>query len=776
MNFEKNNNIKTAKVEQEKGLEETSFFDKAEAGFLLKPQSIKNELENLREEIKNMEKSFAQPGSLKSENEEIEKLIPIKESQIRKLETVLTVTEDKIKNDYEKKGPNNVDLIIDQEEKILQVLKKMEDLEGAELAFVPMARDVIHEWNVTDSKNYFTNERKIAEVLLMVYRNKKNKKDFPVETPENKSTKKDTESLVEDISGGDVESVKDSIINAEEGIEDGEDQEGQEDEDMESVNENVDNDENVIEVNIGGDAESVAVAENDTESDIENDTENDIENNAEVDTKKRNRIFDRIRGSKRLKWLMMLLALSSCSLEKLENNEKESEKNKTENTIDVNEKNDIDSDNIAYLDASDFSASENLDTAKVFASDISEKINSAVADTISKEITSIAKTVVLAKGDGVGLINDYKMPNNHKVNFIDGRTGSIHKDLAAISKTVHEGDVVMQSEDGGIYVLCFNGVSDSKIDAYEDSNNISPDLALKNDSESNLETNINAGADNNNIEQSNTSSNIESDSIENSTISLDSAEVIDLTPALKEFRAQQRAEMGDTLAKSSDSLNVKDADLDSKLETSDNAPRKKNFFQRLFQKKDKNKKEEVLSTQDESNKQDNSNKTESKKNDTSVNKKRVNNEVKSNIDVQDLLKRIEAGKVDGLKIEEGKKVNIDKDTLVSLNEVVSSLDTLEAVSIKENTNISSTTNNSKDPKYIIEKVYDNKEVLPYQVQTTLTFRKVNGGYFVENSDGTNSFLTIEDSVMKKMDGYGQEVITNVKINDTWHSVLKEVKP
>lgn len=776
MNFEKNNNIKTAKVEQEKGLEETSFFDKAEAGFLLKPQSIKNELENLREEIKNMEKSFAQPGSLKSENEEIEKLIPIKESQIRKLETVLTVTEDKIKNDYEKKGPNNVDLIIDQEEKILQVLKKMEDLEGAELAFVPMARDVIHEWNVTDSKNYFTNERKIAEALLMVYRNKKNKKDFPVETPENKSTKKDTESLVEDISGGDVESVKDSIINAEEGIEDGEDQEGQEDEDMESVNENVDNDENVIEVNIGGDAESVAVAENDTESDIENDTENDIENNAEVDTKKRNRIFDRIRGSKRLKWLMMLLALSSCSLEKLENNEKESEKNKTENTIDVNEKNDIDSDNIAYLDASDFSASENLDTAKVFASDISEKINSAVADTISKEITSIAKTVVLAKGDGVGLINDYKMPNNHKVNFIDGRTGSIHKDLAAISKTVHEGDVVMQSEDGGIYVLCFNGVSDSKIDAYEDSNNISPDLALKNDSESNLETNINAGADNNNIEQSNTSSNIESDSIENSTISLDSAEVIDLTPALKEFRAQQRAEMGDTLAKSSDSLNVKDADLDSKLETSDNAPRKKNFFQRLFQKKDKNKKEEVLSTQDESNKQDNSNKTESKKNDTSVNKKRVNNEVKSNIDVQDLLKRIEAGKVDGLKIEEGKKVNIDKDTLVSLNEVVSSLDTLEAVSIKENTNISSTTNNSKDPKYIIEKVYDNKEVLPYQVQTTLTFRKVNGGYFVENSDGTNSFLTIEDSVMKKMDGYGQEVITNVKINDTWHSVLKEVKP
>ena len=981
MNFEKINNINTAKVEQEKGLEEISFFDKAEAGFLLKPQSIKNELENLRGEIKKMEESFAQPGSLKSENEEIEKLIPIKESQIRKLETVLTVTEDKIKNDYEKKGPNNVDLIINQEDKILRAFKGLEESKGADLSFVPMARNLVHEWNIADSKDYFADEQKIKEALLIVIKNKKDipsevLSEEPVEEVEKKES--DEENVAEESDEGGVveeeikEEAKADNKKTEEKNKDifyGKNKDLENEEAKQEVfaayfkdkKEQEENQENQEDIKVGDKSmfygRNVEMENEQARVEAFHDHFKDKEVEEEKkDIKKRTSIFDRIRNSKKLRWLVATISLAAIGLgifKKAESSEKDDKKeDKIEHTISFDQENKIDSDKIVNLSAEDFSnvneagensninlesgSSSNLEgdasVLKVFSPNILEKINSEVRDTIVEDVGPITKMVVLEKGSGVGLINDYKMHNSHKVNFIDGQTGVIYRDLAAISRTVHEGDVVMQSEDGGIYVLCFKGVHDSGKTGYENLTDVNPDLTLENNLENNSEGNIDNNIDNN-IGQSNISSDIENatttldsaenittpldstensitslDSTEKSTISLDSAEIIDLTPALKEYRAQQRAqESGDTLVKTNDSIEVKTSDStevktddstkvdinnsisaeidtsNTKFETQNDTVKKNNFFQRLFQKKDKNekgqtsvdeKKQPLTNTEiidnhhnvDEKNHslinaektnnhhsfdstilsedekvndlsktyesfspdkegvkknesnaidysrekdalrssgveipEDNSSAEEDEEgggddNKTVIKKDKkvkgpkykgrrplsseellekveqgkvkgikIVEEAKPGIDTlsaKELTKRINSGEIRGLKVEKGQETSINRDTIRELNEIINSLNA----------------NNSEGSKYIIEKVQDKKDVPSWQVETFLTFKRVKGGYLVENSDGTNSHVIVDDSLMRSMEGYGRKTITCAKINGTWRSVSGQIKP
>ena len=55
------------------------------------------------------------------------------------------------------------------------------------------------------------------------------------------------------------------------------------------------------------------------------------------------------------------------------------------------------------------------------------------------------------------------MNDFHEVNFIDGETGAIYKNIPAGSAEVHFDDLVLEGENGEYYVVCFQGFQEKAL-------------------------------------------------------------------------------------------------------------------------------------------------------------------------------------------------------------------------------------------------------------------------------------------------------------------------
>ncbi len=555
---------------KEINLEEISLFSKAEAGFLLDPKDIRDEIERLKQEIKDDNDTLLYNyESLQfGDDKKLNKGIIDKENQIKKLEIILLDTENKIKNDYGKKGPENVALIMSQEDKILKSLKELNE---DDLSSVPQARELIHKWNVADAKDYFSDEQKIKGALLIALENKKKEEIAKPQVKEAVVEEKNIESQV----------IKETPA------------EKKKREDLEMFD----------------DMQKIAyfkepikeVQNNQNEQVLDNkevfENENKESVQEKVDKKKRAGIFEYIRKNKKLKWLLMALGITTVGVGVFKGMEKNDDKkqDKIETRVDKAENK---PDSTIVLTPEDFESE---------ADKILKGVNPDVSETITEEVGLIRKMVVLKKGDGVGLINDYKMHNSYKVNFIDGETGAIYKNLEAISRTVQPGDLVIENTNGEIFVVCFYGIHDSGKTGYEGlSNNSESNLGANNAVEQtvpqvNIETTPGDSVTKNNVEvktnitpkdSSNnefTSSNPEFDFANMPTISLDSL-----------IKANKNAEI---------KTEIKDTVKEVKTEVTP-VKEKKNFFQRLFGKKEKKSdfskligdpKEDIKNNKDQSN-------------------------------------------------------------------------------------------------------------------------------------------------------------------------------
>lgn len=118
-----------------------------------------------------------------------------KENQIRKLEIISRDLEDKINNDYSKKGVENISVIVSQEENILQIAQK---LNKTDLLLVPKARDLIHSWNIADSQDYFVSEDKIKQALEEISNIETKEDNISVEEPKTEVLEEELEIKSED--------------------------------------------------------------------------------------------------------------------------------------------------------------------------------------------------------------------------------------------------------------------------------------------------------------------------------------------------------------------------------------------------------------------------------------------------------------------------------------------------------------------------------------------------------------------------------------------------
>lgn len=587
----------TTENKKELNSAEFSLFDKAEAGLLISPKVIKEEIEKLKQEIKADEKKFISDDRIVSEKELI-----AKENKIRKLEIVLIDTENKIKNDYEKKGPENVILIMAQEEKILSFLR---DLGKDDLSLVPKTRALIHQWNVADAQDYFANEQKIKEALTIVSQTEKlgeksldsvNSLDDKVENLNSvgdveealqfnddlSKNKKETESSNQ-TSFSDPEAVKKDKVDLSMF------------DDMQKIA--YFNEPSTKKENISSDQE---MENNVFQEELEDEileTEQNEGSQEKEDKKKRAGIFERIRRNKKLKWLVMALGLTAIGFGIFKGIDKKDDKKKdnTENKINTNDREEINPDDTIVLTPDDFANEHN---------EILKGLNPDVIDTINEEVGAISKIVTLEKGDGVGLINDYKMHNSYKVNFIDGETGAIHRDLAAISRTVQPNDLVIENVNGEIFVVCFHGIHDSGKTGYEGlaDNNIEPvseaddSVALDNNIEQanpqvGPEVAVSDSTSKNNLEIKNNIT--PKDSSESEIVSSDSdldfknMPAKDLTEEFIKYKQNKKDSVDNKTVVSEDSSNVETKIVPEKT--------KKNFLQKLFGPKDKKVEKDTVS-------------------------------------------------------------------------------------------------------------------------------------------------------------------------------------
>jgi len=608
---------------KELNLEEISLFAKAEAGILLNPQAIRDEIERLKQEIKNDNDTLLYNyESLQfGDDKKLNKGIIDKENKIRKLEIILIDTENKIKNDYEKVGPNNVALIMAQEESIIKSLK---DLKSNDLSLVPKARNLMHQWNVADSQDYFANEQKIKEALTIVSQaeivekslgdqTKVEEKEVIVEDEFAKEGIVEEKILDSATSLDDKVEYLNSVGDVEEALKFNEDLSKKEKapvdlsmfDDMQKIayfnepRKNLNN--NEIEYQQTGESEQeFSEAENTQEK---------------TDKKKRAGIFEAIRKNKKLKWLVMALGLTAIGFGIFKGIDKNNDKKKdnTENKINTNDREEINPDDTIVLTPDDFNPAEKADKVKIFddlkaqglGGEIFDRINPDVLDTIIDEVGGIHRAVVLEKGDGVGLINDYKMHNSYKVNFIDGETGAIHRDLEAISRTVQPGDLVIENVNGEIFVICFHGIHDSGKTGYEGlSNNVEVDSESGNDvvpentveqnvSQANVETTAGDSTIKNNIEVKTNVVDVPADSSNNEVISnnpevdFNNLPIIDLNDDYKKYKQNQKDSVDNKTVVSEDSSDVETKVVPEKT--------KKNFLQRLFSPKEKKVEQDTVS-------------------------------------------------------------------------------------------------------------------------------------------------------------------------------------
>ena len=531
---------------KELNLEEISLFAKAEAGFLLDPKAIRDEIERLKQELK------VDYETLRYDSDKrLEDAMVAKENQIRKLEIILLDTENKIKNDYGKKGPENVVLIMSQEDKILKSLKELNE---DDLSLVPQARELIHKWNVADAKDYFADEQKIKGALLITLENKKKEE---IAKPQVKET------VIEE------KNIEPQVIEETPA-------EKKKREDLEMFD----------------DMQKIAYFKEPIKEVQNNQNEQAASNKKEsvqekVDKEKRAGIFEYIRRNKKLKWLLMTLGIATVGFGVFKGMEKNDDKkqDKVETRVDKAENK---PDSTIVLTPEDFESE---------ADKILKGVNPDVSETITEEVGLIRKMVVLEKGDGVGLINDYKMHNSYKVNFIDGETGAIYKNLEAISRTVQPGDLVIENTNGEIFVICFYGIHDSGKTGYEGlSNNTESNLETDNAVEQtvpqvNIETTPDDSVAQNNVEVKTNitpkDSNNNDFASSNPDLDFKNMPVIDLTKDFIQYKQGQKDSIENKTVINQDTSNVETKIVPEKT--------KKNFFQRLFGPKEKKVEKDTVS-------------------------------------------------------------------------------------------------------------------------------------------------------------------------------------
>ena len=860
---------------KELNLEEISLFAKAEAGFLLDPKAIRDEIERLKQELK------VDYETLRYDSDKrLEDAMVAKENQIRKLEIILLDTENKIKNDYGKKGPENVVLIMSQEDKILKSLKELNE---DDLSLVPQARELIHKWNVADAKDYFTDEQKIKGALLITLENKKKEEIAKPQVKETVIEEKNIESQV----------IKETPA------------EKKKREDLEMFD----------------DMQKIAYFKEPIKEVQNNQNEQAASNKKEsvqekVDKEKRAGIFEYIRRNKKLKWLLMTLGIATVGFGVFKGMEKNDDKkqDKVETRVDKAENK---PDSTIVLTPEDFESE---------ADKILKGVNPDVSETITEEVGLIRKMVVLEKGDGVGLINDYKMHNSYKVNFIDGETGAIYKNLEAISRTVQPGDLVIENTNGEIFVICFYGIHDSGKTGYEGlSNNTESSLKTDNAVEQtvpqvNIETTPDDSVAQNNVEVKTNITPKDSSNNEfissNPDIDFENMPVIDLTKDFIQYKQGQKDSIENKIVINQDTSNVETKIAPEKT--------KKNFFQRLFGPKEKKVEKDTVSrgseivpervVVSEPVKTDTLNIEKNiPQQDTIIKEKNVSNPVKidisntdnniqqkdtvvkkntvsnggsegfsqpvklniskeisqedagvsfgtsdseddprsglksierklpgseekqtpkignelginsenfsvkqdkyigegvgpannpsvkennglnktplkknfgkSKMNPDDLAKMIKENKLKGVRFFEN-EIKIDKNTSVVVNQVI---DSLKNVGIVEKTivqkdsvvapvNVDKTSETQSNPGYIIEKTEPRPEPAPGQIRSTLTLKKVEGGYLVKNSNGTYSTVIIDEKLMPELKGFnGENEIVYVENSDgSWYKVMLEV--
>lgn len=860
---------------KELNLEEISLFAKAEAGFLLDPKAIRDEIERLKQELK------VDYETLRYDSDKrLEDAMVAKENQIRKLEIILLDTENKIKNDYGKKGPENVVLIMSQEDKILKSLKELNE---DDLSLVPQARELIHKWNVADAKDYFTDEQKIKGALLITLENKKKEEIAKPQVKETVIEEKNIESQV----------IKETPA------------EKKKREDLEMFD----------------DMQKIAYFKEPIKEVQNNQNEQAASNKKEsvqekVDKEKRAGIFEYIRRNKKLKWLLMTLGIATVGFGVFKGMEKNDDKkqDKVETRVDKAENK---PDSTIVLTPEDFESE---------ADKILKGVNPDVSETITEEVGLIRKMVVLEKGDGVGLINDYKMHNSYKVNFIDGETGAIYKNLEAISRTVQPGDLVIENTNGEIFVICFYGIHDSGKTGYEGlSNNTESSLKTDNAVEQtvpqvNIETTPDDSVAQNNVEIKTNITPKDSSNNEfissNPDIDFENMPVIDLTKDFIQYKQGQKDSIENKIVINQDTSNVETKIAPEKT--------KKNFFQRLFGPKEKKVEKDTVSrgseivpervVVSEPVKTDTLNIEKNiPQQDTIIKEKNVSNPVKidisntdnniqqkdtvvkkntvsnggsegfsqpvklniskeisqedagvsfgtsdseddprsglksierklpgseekqtpkignelginsenfsvkqdkyigegvgpannpsvkennglnktplkknfgkSKMNPDDLAKMIKENKLKGVRFFEN-EIKIDKNTSVVVNQVI---DSLKNVGIVEKTivqkdsvvapvNVDKTSETQSNPGYIIEKTEPRPEPAPGQIRSTLTLKKVEGGYLVKNSNGTYSTVIIDEKLMPELKGFnGENEIVYVENSDgSWYKVMLEV--
>ncbi|MGI6373812.1 MAG: hypothetical protein ACOX0C_00465 [Patescibacteria group bacterium] len=556
MKLEKHLPGSSAESEKKIRLQESALIDRASNLVLARPEEIQARIDELEKELVKGEGEIKITAPISGLTD---KLLDKAEEQ-EDLKKYLTSVNHQIDTNFSKRGPDNFELILGQEDKIMEVMNQES---VSDLSLVRKVRNIIHAKNVAEGRNYFDDETEIRNTILSLAKsadkkakeedareatpaqtntwvststanvsektnrainekNSNNKEQIDSDNIENDATteeepieiKKDVvvdsaeeavEAVTEDAKTEDIpETIEDGPATTEEGpietqenvVEETEDAiediETTEDvskpEKVKKTKETMEVDGNVITWTFEDeDDEEAAIVK--TREDLVSVIKKEEEESSE---KKRLSLMQWFRKHKKVSNVIMAVVFTGIGFgigaavfnrDKSEKaideqiNKDGVEQVSEDDSHDLNDgetiittPDDYDQDNIINDNQID-NLKDGLASGHDIPDNILEKINDDVAETILEEVGYINKAVVLGpeKGpadnrwDAVGKIMDYQMNDFHEVNFIDGETGAIYKNIPAGSAEVHFDDLVLEGENGEYYVVCFQGFQEKAL-------------------------------------------------------------------------------------------------------------------------------------------------------------------------------------------------------------------------------------------------------------------------------------------------------------------------
>ncbi|MFA5644079.1 MAG: hypothetical protein WC928_00935 [Patescibacteria group bacterium] len=482
MNFEK----KGSSLESKANLSSASLEDKVKNGLLARPEEIKVSINRLREELKNdlveLSKSYVAGGK-----SNLEKSIGEKENLLILMEKRLDSINKEIETDFSLKGPENFELILKQEEKILETL---DSLGKTDLSLVKKTRDKIHLLNVNDGVDFFSDPNKIIETIETVSQegSETSAKLVDSEEVEEKVEISDkgegagsVEENKDEISGQEIESnyeFKTEDAGTEEtrepGFEDDKITEREERDDFRAVS--LDDDDLNIPTKLRFDESSAGSDSEEREGDYKypRSEEDDREDGENSDKKKKETIFEVVRKNKKLTAAIIGVCLLAVGIGCFRNKDKKADKVKDDKATEApapvfEEKPEII--NAPVIEFPDSTATVVEETPEIDPiKEIKTKISESGVDTskigndllqkiyedgmLVEDSSYIDKVIILEAGDGIGEItkdsitgNKNIMPGATKINLVDNKTGEIFKDHTAQTVLVHPGDIVIRVKD-----------------------------------------------------------------------------------------------------------------------------------------------------------------------------------------------------------------------------------------------------------------------------------------------------------------------------------------